>query len=110
MPLSISRCVLSCHLWSQRLARGLDRQRTANLFRKLVHPKRFGDVRQVVTFQELSRLRRHAIAGHEKEALSQRTSGTLQRFIEMLPSARIDRPKPKSKAPPPAGPGATLVW
>src|ERR1700730_1305080 len=84
-PSSISCCVLSCHFCGPPLMVVSNRQHTVNLFRQLFHAERFGDVRQVVTFQELPRLRGNRIAGHEKEPLSQRISGALQRCVEVLP-------------------------
>src|SRR5207245_88380 len=85
MASSISCCTLSGFLGSRWLLVDLQFQNAAHFFRQLFHAERFGNMRHVVSFQELTRLRCNNVASHEKEPLSQGVSGTFQEFIEMLP-------------------------
>src|SRR5580704_3301195 len=84
MSLSVSRFIFSfccqCHCFAWRVAC----QHGAHLFRQLLDTERLGDMGQVISCQELARLRRDDVAGYEQKAFAQRISRADQRFIKML--------------------------
>ena len=57
-----------------------DSQHTTNFIRQLFDAERFGNVRQVVAFQKLTRLRGDKIAGDKKKALAQWIAEAFQGF------------------------------